>query len=43
VTEAKPTGPKDMGKVMKLLMPKVQGRADGKLVNQLVQERIGQA
>lgn len=41
VTEAKAEGPKDMGKVMKLLMPKVQGLADGKLVNQLVKERIG--
>lgn len=27
---------KDMGKVMKVLMPKVKGRADGKLVNDLV-------
>ena len=26
----------DTGKVMKLLMPQVKGRADGKLVNQLV-------
>lgn len=42
VTEAKAAGPKDMGNVMKLLMPKVQGRADGKWVNQLVRERIGQ-
>ena len=41
VTEAKAAGPKDMGNVMKLLMPKLQGRADGKLVNQLVKERIG--
>ena len=41
-TEAKASGPKDMGNVMKLLMPKLQGRADGKLVNQLVKERIGQ-
>jgi uncharacterized protein YqeY len=41
VTEAKATGPKDMGNVMKLLMPKVQARADGKLVNQLVKEKIG--
>lgn len=41
VTEAKATGPKDMGNVMKVLMPKVQGRADGKLVNQLVKDRIG--
>ncbi len=43
VTESKAAGPKDMGNVMKLLMPKVQGRADGKLVNQLVRERLGQA
>lgn len=41
VTEAKAAGPKDMGNVMKLLMPKLQGRADGKLVNQIVKERIG--
>ena len=32
--------PKDMGKVMKELMPKVKGRADGKLVNQIVRERL---
>jgi uncharacterized protein YqeY len=41
VTEARASGPKDMGNVMKLLMPKVQGRADGKLVSQLVKERLG--
>ena len=41
VTEAKATSQKDMGNVMKLLMPKVQGKADGKLVNQLVKERLG--
>jgi uncharacterized protein YqeY len=41
VTEAKASSPKDMGNVMKLLMPKVQGRADGKLVNQIVREKIG--
>ncbi|XEC96813.1 GatB/YqeY domain-containing protein [Paenibacillus tarimensis] len=28
----------EMGKVMSALMPKVKGRADGKLVNQLVQQ-----
>ena len=32
--------PKDMGKVMKELMPKVKGRADGKLVNQIVRELL---
>jgi uncharacterized protein YqeY len=41
VTEAKASSQKDMGNVMKLLMPKVQGRADGKLVNQLVRQRLG--
>jgi uncharacterized protein YqeY len=41
VAEAKASSPKDMGNVMKLLMPKVQGRADGKLVNQIVREKIG--
>ena len=28
--------PKDMGKVMGMLMPKVKGRADGKMVNTIV-------
>ncbi|WP_340025200.1 GatB/YqeY domain-containing protein [Paenibacillus sp. FSL K6-1096] len=28
----------DMGKLMSALMPKVKGRADGKLVNQVVQQ-----
>jgi uncharacterized protein YqeY len=32
---------KDLGKVMKVLLPKVQGKADGKLVNQLVREALG--
>lgn len=40
VAEAQASGPKDMGKVMALLMPKVKGRADGKLVNSLVKEML---
>lgn len=36
------TSPKDMGKVMALLMPKVKGRADGKLVNNIVRELLNQ-
>ena len=32
--------PKDMGKVMGALMPKVKGRADGKLVNEIVKEKL---
>jgi uncharacterized protein len=31
---------KDMGKVMAALMPKVKGRADGKLVNTLVKQML---
>lgn len=31
---------KDMGKVMSALMPKVKGRADGKLVNILVKQQL---
>jgi len=33
-------GPKDMGAVMKALLPEVQGRADGKLVSELVKVRL---
>jgi uncharacterized protein len=31
---------RDMGQVMKLLMPDVKGRADGKLVNQIVKRLL---
>jgi uncharacterized protein YqeY len=33
--------PRDIGKVMALLMPRVAGRADGKLVSDLVRVRLG--
>ncbi len=36
IAESGASGKKEMGKVMALLMPKVKGRADGKLVNQVV-------
>ena len=42
VTESQAKSAKDMGNVMKLLMPKTQGVADGKLVSQLVRDRLGQ-
>jgi uncharacterized protein YqeY len=34
-------GPGDMGKVMGAVMPKVDGRADGKRVSAAVRERLG--
>lgn len=34
-------GPKDLGKVMGSITPKTKGRADGKLVNQIVRELLG--
>ena len=45
IEEVKATSPKDLGKVMKVIMPKVKGRADGKLVNKMVRKILsdGQA
>lgn len=40
VAEVGATSKKDMGKVMAALMPKVKGKADGKLVNQAVQAQL---
>jgi len=34
------SGPRDMGTVMKALLPEVQGKADGKLVSELVKARL---
>ncbi|AJQ27229.1 GatB/YqeY domain-containing protein [Pelosinus fermentans] len=42
VAESKAVSPKEMGKVMAVLMPKVKGRADGKLVNTIVREMLNQ-
>lgn len=41
VEESGASEPKDMGNVMKALMPKVGGRADGKRVSQAVREKLG--
>jgi uncharacterized protein YqeY len=40
VAESGAKEPRDMGAVMKLVMPKVKGRADGKIVNRIVQSRL---
>jgi hypothetical protein len=41
IAETGAAGRKDMGKVMQALMPLVKGRADGKIVNQIVQALLG--
>ncbi|MGJ8454301.1 GatB/YqeY domain-containing protein [Pseudothermotoga sp. U03pept] len=35
------SSPKDLGTAMKLIMPHVKGKADGKVVNKIVQELLG--
>lgn len=40
ILQTNAAGPQDMGKVMKDLMPRVKGRAEGKLINQLVKEML---
>ena len=40
IREVGATGIRDMGKVMKVLMPKVTGRADGKVVGDKVKARV---
>lgn len=34
------TGPSDMGKVMGVVMPKVRGKADGKIINSIVVSKL---
>lgn len=40
IQETQATSLKDIGKVMKSVIPKIGGKADGKLINQLVKERL---
>jgi uncharacterized protein YqeY len=40
IQETQASSLKDIGKVMKSVMPKMGGKADGKLINQLVKERL---
>jgi uncharacterized protein len=40
IEETQASSLKDLGKVMKSVMPKLGGKVDGKLVNQLVKERL---
>jgi uncharacterized protein len=41
IEEAGAQSPAEMGKVMSIVMPRVEGRADGKRVSQVVRERLG--
>ncbi|MGP7819042.1 GatB/YqeY domain-containing protein [Niallia sp. 01092] len=40
IAETNASSKKEMGKVMAALMPKVKGKADGSLVNKLVQQHL---
>ncbi len=40
IAEAGAATPADMGKVMKVLMPRVQGKADGRMVSQIVRDLL---
>ncbi len=40
ISEVGAVGIKDMGKVMKVLMPKLTGKADGKMVGEKVKEKL---
>ena len=40
IKETGASSPKDIGRVMKALMPRIKGRADGKAVNQMVRELL---
>ncbi len=40
IEEVGASDPQDMGKVMKVLMPQIQGRADGKMASDLVRELL---
>lgn len=40
IQETQASSLKDLGKVMKAVMPKLEGKADGKLLNQLVKDRL---
>jgi len=43
IAESGATGPQEMGKVMKVLVPRVEGRADGKQLSSLVRDLLSRA
>lgn len=40
IAEVQAASPADLGKVMKLIMPRVQGKADGRMVSQVVRDLL---
>lgn len=40
IEETQATSKKDMGKVMSAVMPKLKGKADGSLINKIVQQNL---
>jgi uncharacterized protein len=41
VQEAGASSARDIGKVMQVLMPRIKGRADGKMANQIIKKILG--
>ena len=41
ISELGATGPKDLGRVMKNVMARLAGRADGKVIQEIVRQRLG--
>jgi uncharacterized protein len=42
IAEVDAATPRDMGKVMKAIMPRIKGQADGKMVNSVVKDLLSQ-
>lgn len=41
IAETGASGPRDIGRVMGAVMPRVRGQADGKLVSEVVRQKLG--
>jgi len=42
IEEVGAKGPQDLGRVMKVIMPRIAGRAEGRLVNELVRKKLSE-
>ena len=41
VQESGASSPRDIGKIMQIVMPKVKGKADGRMINEIVKKLLG--